>query len=100
MTMPDVITITGPHDVPDYWVDDYVDEETGVLVPGHVVDMSDVFRLTGETLGTCGHVHGYTSLGSKSAIIAYPEFVNATVTELKRQVQRAIDTCLGETTSP
>lgn len=89
MTAPKIIA--GPvEQPPDYWCDDYTDEDTGEFVPGHMVDMSNIRRQTFETDGCmCGNVHALT-VDFWAGVLDYPplhaKLIEQTSTALRRRI--------------
>lgn len=92
----DTITISGPFEVLDLDVPEYIDEETGELVAAHTLDMSDMRRFTFETRAcSCGRLHGYSVEFCWSMIFGYPELaehlLDTGILALKRSVQNCQD---------
>lgn len=91
----DAIRITIDRDLPDMWVPESIDQETGETVPGHYVDMSGAFKLIAETRHeACGRVHGYTVIGIKSLVDDWPEMMeDYYLEEILKSVLRAVEEC-------
>lgn len=89
----DTITVRGPFEVPDIYVEAYEDEDDG-WIEAHTVDMSRQRRLTVESRACpCGRLHGYTVVLGWDMILGYPQFAEHAITELIRSLQQSMQDC-------
>lgn len=93
----DHITVSGPFEIPPLHVPEYVDEETGTVVPAHVLEMDRMRRMIFESRAcACGQVHGYTLDLHWSIILGYPEFAAHALEAGAVALVHAMEACDGQ----
>jgi hypothetical protein len=90
----DTIEVTGPFEVPSYWVEEEIDPYDGEVIPAYWVDMSRVRVLNFETRACpCGGVHGSCVTFLWDLATTYPELCEKLIDEAYRYLYRLVDDC-------
>jgi hypothetical protein len=89
----DTITVRGPFEVPDLYIEEYTDED-GTLVPTHTLDMSHVRRVEFESRACgCGRLHGYVLEINWDMILSWPQFAEHALESGMQALVRSIEDC-------
>lgn len=89
----DIITVSGPFEIPPLYVPEYVDED-GTVVLAHVLDMSRMRRMKlASRACACGQIHGYTAVLHWDMLCEYREFAEFALESMSVALLRSIREC-------